>query len=298
MKDIINVAVVAYEPTWGSKEKNLERISGYAECAARRGAHLIVLPETALTGYDLEVDCAEGEEMHHRLAEPVPGPSSLALAEVAKKNDIYIVYGLAERGEDGTVYNAAAAVGPEGVIGSYRKMHLPFDEKVWAERGDYPFMFDTPWGKIGISICYDTFVFPEIMRYYAANGCRMVLNPCAVDTNVTAKNVRESVEFSACNNAIFIASANCTGFHSRNNLVGGSNIIGPGKNAPETHYYAGSAFGTPGSDEQEMYIGTLDLNYVGKSWHALQWDEETPDFRVDRYLKMYEEVATLPKYNK
>ena len=50
MKDIMNVAVVTYEPRWGDKERNLNRIIGYLECAAARGANLVVLPEAALTG--------------------------------------------------------------------------------------------------------------------------------------------------------------------------------------------------------------------------------------------------------
>ena len=64
---------------------------------------------------------------------------------------------LAQRAEDGTVYNAAVACGPDGVLGRYRKMHLPADEPTWAGRGDEPFMFGTPWGPVGVSICYDTF---------------------------------------------------------------------------------------------------------------------------------------------
>ena len=91
MKDIINVAVIAYQPTWGNKEKNVQRMAGYAECAAKKGAHLILFPETALTGYDVDFDHEGDEQMHRQLAEPVPGPSSLALAEVAKEFNIYIV---------------------------------------------------------------------------------------------------------------------------------------------------------------------------------------------------------------
>lgn len=298
LKDIINVAVVTFEPVWGDTEANLSRMIGYTECAAKRGADLILFPESALTGYDLDRENTGSEQMHHRVAESIPGPSTLALAEIARKYDIYVVYGLAEKAEDGTVYNAAAAVGPDGVIGGYRKMHLPATEPLWAARGDKPFMFETPWGKIGLSICYDTFAFPEIMRYYRAHGCRLHLNPCAVDTGVTAKNIRESVEYQSGNNAMYIASANCTGFHSLNDFVGGSNIIGPAKNVPDVHYYAGSAFGTARSDEQEMHIATLDLSYVNKPFLAKVWADENPDFRPDVYLKMYEDIAALPQYRK
>ncbi|MEG1831148.1 MAG: carbon-nitrogen hydrolase family protein [Raoultibacter sp.] len=297
-KDIINVAVITYEPIWGDKEKNLNRMKGYAECAARRGADLIVFPETALVGYDVDTDHKGKEQMHCRLAESVPGPSSQSLAQTAKDNNIYIVFGLSEKGDDGKIYNSAAVVGPKGVIGSYRKMHLPFAEAAWAQRGDTPFMFDTEWGKIGVGICYDTYVFSEIMRYYRAHGCRLYLNPCAVDTTVTAKNVRDAIEYQSANDALYIASSNCTGFYKSNDFIGGSNLIGPGKNVPEIHYYAGSAFGTPGSDEQELYIGTIDLSYVEKPFLAKQWSLDAPDFRPDVYIKMYQEIADLPQYRK
>ena len=225
MKDIMNVAVVTYEPRWGDKERNLNRIIGYLECAAARGANLVVLPETALTGYDADLDHEGDERMHHRLAEPIPGPSTEAVAEATHRLGVYAVFGLAERAEDGTVYNAAVACGPDGVLGRYRKMHLPADEPSWAGRGDEPFMFGTPWGPVGVSICYDTFVFSEIMRYYRASGCRLIANPFAVNTGVTARNIKDSLEYLAANNDVYIASANCTGCAISDDFVGGSSVM-------------------------------------------------------------------------
>ena len=297
-KDVLNIAVVTYEPSWGDKEKNLWRMTGYIKAASRRGADLILFPETALTGYDVDDGATGADQMHCRLAEPFPGPSSLALARCAESCGIHVVYGYAERGEDGSVYNAAGVVGPGGPIGSYRKMHLPFAESSWAKRGDTPFMFDTEWGKMGVSICYDTFVFTELMRYYRASGCRIHLNPCAVDTTVTAHNIKDAVEFQAANNAMYIASANCTGCHRQNDFVGGSNVVGPGKNVPRIHYYVGSAFGSPGSDEQELLIGTIDLSYTDKPFLAKQWADSDPDFRPEIYARMFAELASKPPYRK
>ena len=297
MQDVLTLAVVSYEPTWGDKMKNLNRMIGFTECAAKRGADIVLFPETALIGYDLDPESTGAEQMHHRLAEPVPGPSSLALAKIAEKHGIYVVFGLAERAENGVVYNAAAVACPDGsVTRSYRKMHLPAAEPLWATRGSEPLMIDTPWGKIGIAICYDTFVFNEIMRFYRANGCTLHLNPCAVDSSVTARNIRDAIEYQAANNAIFIASANCTGHHRANDFVGGANVVGPGKNVPEIHYYAGRPFGKAGNDEQEMYLGTIDLSYASKPFLAKLWDEGEPDFRPDVYVAMYEKLLELPQY--
>ena len=90
MKDIMN-----------DKGRNLNRIIGYLECAAARGANLVVLPEAALTGYDADLDHEGDERMHHRLAEPIPGPSTEAVAEATHRLGVYAVFGLAERAEDG-----------------------------------------------------------------------------------------------------------------------------------------------------------------------------------------------------
>lgn len=298
MKDIMNVAVVTYEPRWGDKERNLNRITGYIECAAARGANLVVLPETALTGYDADLAHEGDERMHHRLAEPIPGPSTEAVAEVTHRLGVYAVFGLAERAESGTVYNSAAACGPDGVLGRYRKMHLPADEPTWAGRGDEPFMFGTPWGPVGVSICYDTFVFSEIMRYYRANGCRIIANPFAVNTGVTARNIKDSLEYLAANNDVYIASANCTGCALTDDFVGGSSVIGPGKNVPAVHYYAGGPCGAPGSDEQELHLGTVDLSYVDKPFLAKQWADEDPDFRPDVYARWYAELAEQERFKR
>ena len=291
VKDILNIAVVSYQPSWGDKEKNLARIIGFSECAAKRGADMVVLPELALNGYDAEPDLGD-DCMHHRLAEAIPGPSTAALGEVTKRYGIYVAFGLAERSEDGSVYNSAAVVGPEGdVVASYRKMHLPGLEATWAGRGSEPCVFDTPWGKVGLSICYDTFAFTEIMRYERAAGCRLHLNPASVGVFVTNDNIRTSVKFQAANNSMYIATANNTGFYRTDDLVGGANVVGPAKNCPEVHYYAGIPFGAPGSDEQELYLGTIDLSYTAKpSCTSGQWEGEKPDFNPALYIDMYQKL--------
>jgi apolipoprotein N-acyltransferase len=83
-----------------------------------------------------------------------------SVAEVAKKYGVYVVFGMAEKKEDkpdAILYNSAIAIGPDGIIDSYQKMH-PFEtESVWCEKGEKPFMFDTPWGPVGISICFIAF---------------------------------------------------------------------------------------------------------------------------------------------
>ena len=88
MKDLMNIAVINFVTLWGDKEQNLSRITGYCEAAGKRGADFIVFPETALSGYDTDHDHPRAEMMHTRLAETIPGPSTEAVAEIAKKYGI------------------------------------------------------------------------------------------------------------------------------------------------------------------------------------------------------------------
>lgn len=296
MEDIVTVAVVNFEPAWGDTHANCDRMIGYMRAASKRGADIVVFPETALSGYDVDVDHEGDAQMHRQVAESVDGPCARAFASAAKEYGLYAIYGAPER-DGNAVYNAAFVVSPEGkVAGTYRKMHLPFKEAKWAERGQEPFMFDTPWGPVGVSICYDTYVFGEIMRYYRASGCRLIINCTAVDEFVTAENVRTSVEYLSANNNVYIASANCIGCIRENAMLGGSHIVGPSSHVPAVHYYAGQPFGAKGSDEQEVFLGTLDLSYVNKSFLAQQWADKNPDFTPDRYINMYQKLASMDKF--
>lgn len=82
--------------------------------------------------------------------------------------------------DSSTIYNALAIFSPEALVGSYRKMHLPAPEPNWATRGDKPFILNTPWGPVGCAICYASYCFPELMRYYVSKGCRLYINSTAL----------------------------------------------------------------------------------------------------------------------
>lgn len=296
MRDIITVAVVNFKVDAANKESNLSRICGFTEAAAKRGADLVLFPELCLFGYDYFTDEAIPREEKIEIAETLDGPSCTAVAEITKKHGIYAVFGMAEKkfAEDGTVtlYNSAAATGPEGVIGAYQKIH-PFEtESVWCEKGEDPFMFDTPWGPISIGICYDTYQFPELMRYYVDKGSRLYLNPTAVVEEIPKEGSRQAfidyyaptLEYGTLCNTIYIASANLTGTDIINYFGGGSCIIGP-KITPffETnlHYYAGNK-----DDVQEgIRMETIDLSLATRRLARVRELTGTPDYRPELYRK-------------
>lgn len=290
MKDVINLGVVNFTCVWGDKAANLRRIVQYAERAGERGADMVVFPETALTGYGNDAEHDRAEKMHVRLAETIPGPSTDAVAEVARRFGMYVIFGMPERA-DGNVYNASAIVSPDGAAMSYRKLHLPFDEKEWAIVGQRPLLFDTPWGPVGISICYDTYCFPELIRWYRSQGARLVLNVTACpEAPCTAGAAKLTIPAYAYVNYVFIASANLCGYERGVRFIGGSSVVGPDFTKGGATSYLGATFGEPGSEKPGMFLGTIDLSLADlfTDIPLFRKDEEGhADFRPDLYAAMY-----------
>ena len=299
MKDIIKVSTVSFNAKWGDKATNLNRILGYIDAAASDGADLVVFPEMGLTGYDDEADKPKAEKMQTKLAELVPGPSSEAIAEKTKQYGMYVAFGMPERDADdpATIYNSACVCGPQGVIGAYRKIHLPAPEPHWATRGSEPFIFDTPWGPTGLAICYDTYCFQELMRYYAAKGCRLYVNCTALAKCHGIALGSTTLEAGSITNQIYIVSSNLAGKDLYNVFWGGASIIGPSTNFWEAEYFAGYPFTNPKAIQNKMYTATIDLTLATREKF-----EPNPllggatDFRPAIYKKLYEDLLTDPKF--
>lgn len=295
MKDIITVAVVNFKVRACDKEDNLSRMCGYVEEGAKRGADLVLLPEMCLYGYDyyLDPDVSRAEKI--KTAETIDGPSSRAIAEITKKYGIYAVFGMAQKmsdDDDAAMYNSAVVSGPDGIIGAYQKIHPYGSELSWFEKGSTPFMFDTPWGPVGISVCYDIYQFPEIQRYYCSKGCRLHLNATAYSEEMQYSGSREAfedylgttLEYGVMCNSIYIASSNLTGVDITSYLGGGSSIIGPGADPFfDTHpvYYAGDKH----CSQPGMHIATIDLSLAELSLFKDNEYSGEPDYRPDLYKK-------------
>ena len=289
MQDILTMAVVNFNPVWGAKKQNFNRIKGYISCAAKRGAQMIVLPEMSLTGYDY---VKEAETMQIRLSETIKGEIVTAIRELAVECDIYVAVGMPERDLENSehIYNALMFFTPEGEVQSYRKIHLALEEPKWAQAGTDPVIIKTPWGPVGLCICYDMYSFPELIRYYAAKGARLVINSTAYAKGRGAFKGKVTLESSALVNGIYIATANLCGQDAVNYFWGGSSVIGPSRHMQEIYYYAGMPFGEECADEQEIYIATIDLSLAVRGLFNKNKMLNRADFRPDLYAKWYNEL--------
>ena len=300
-KDICTVAVVTFHPVWGDKETNLKRILEYTEAAAKKGSDFVIFPEMSLTSYDDEADKPLKEKMQYKLAETVPGPSSEKVAELAKKLNINVIFGLPARDDTDpdTIYNALAVISPNGISGCYHKMHLPAPEPNWATRGDKPFIFETDWGSVGIAICYDNYAFPELMRYYASMGCRLIINSTALAHCHGPYFGSPTLEAAVVQNGIYIASANIGGLDVDNYFWGGSSIIGPGqKHTWSYYYYAGRKFTDEDAPECEMFTATIDLSLATRFPFKYNPSVNGTDWRPDKYIEMFQDTLKNPTYGK
>ena len=164
------VAVVQFSPNRGDVAGNLDRVA--RETRALAETDLVVFPELVVTGPVADRETAE------QLAETIPGPSTERLREIAALADAYLVAGLIERDADsGLLYNSAVLVGPGGVAGTYRKLHLAAEDRAWATPGDLGLpTFDIPPGRIGMLIGYDA-LFPEAARSLALDGADIIACP-------------------------------------------------------------------------------------------------------------------------
>ena len=232
--------------------------------------------------------------MHAHLAETVPGPTTDIFGGYAKKYNMYIVFGLAEAAND-TVYNSAAVIYPDGHVDCYRKIHLPFDEAEWAVNGGKPLIIDSEFGPIGIAICYDMYCFPELIRYYRAMGCRMVLNVTACpDVNCTAWSYRLALPAYAFVNYMYIASSNIWGKERGNDNAptfhAGSSVIGPNENADGVKTYLGKFYDGGDGGAEGLIQGEIDLSIPDAVAQipVFRYNEASgeQDWRGDLYAEM------------
>jgi predicted amidohydrolase len=224
MKEKFDVALAQIDCEAGNKDENLRKIEQAAERAQRHGADLLILPELSLTGYVVR-------DQIYELAEEIPGPSTERVEKIAKKNRLHIVFGMPELSTNtrATLHNTALLVGPEGIIGKYRKMYLPthsiFEEKRYFRPGYQPAVFDTTLGKIGLSICYDVY-FPEVFRLERLEGAQLII--CISASPAVRRSFFEILTAArAIENATFLAFVNLAGIEDGLQFWGGSRLLGP-----------------------------------------------------------------------
>ena len=219
----VNLLLAQTGPKVGNKERNLKQIAEQTSKARRKNIDLLIFPELHLTGYSMR------DEVSH-LAEPIPGPSTKKVEALAKEHDVHIVLGMPEESEvKGVIHNTAVLVGPKGLIGKYRKIHLPthsvFEERRYYRPGRQAAVFKTEIGTIGLNICYDLY-FPELTRLQTLQGAELIV--CISASPGLRRRFFEGFCLSrAMENAIYLAYVNRVGVEEGLQFWGGSRVVAP-----------------------------------------------------------------------
>ncbi len=212
------VAAVQFNPVLNEREKNVTALLKAVEEAFQNGARLVVAPEMSTTGYYYKNRASISP-----FVDTIPGDTTARFAQLTRKYDAYLVFGLAEvDSRTGLYYNAAALVGPAGYIGKYRKTHQWESEEHWAAWGDLGVpVYNTRLGRIAINICMDSAYF-ETARLAALGGADILAFP----TNSSAQAVA-ALPARAIQNGLFIVSANRTNTENGFHMIGASAVWSP-----------------------------------------------------------------------
>ncbi len=265
-------------------DANLKKTLAAAERAAKKGAQIICTQELFRSQYF----CQREDHKYFQLAERIPGPSTDAFCQLAKKHKVVIVASLFEKRAAGIYHNTAAIIDADGsLLGVYRKMHIPDDplfyEKFYFTPGDLGFKaWQTRYGKIGVLICWDQW-YPEAARLTALQGAQIIFYPTAIGWHpgekkkygATQHNAWEIIQRShAIANSCYVAVSN---------RVGHEKLAGRGIEFWGQSFIAGTSgeiLAKAGVAKEQVLIASLDLKKVDVTrthWPFLR------DRRIDAY---------------
>jgi N-carbamoylputrescine amidase len=272
-------------------DKNLGRAIERVRDAAAQGAQIVCLPELFQTHYFFQREDATLFD----LAEPIPGPTSTKLSEVAKQLRIVLIASLFEKRAAGVYHNTAAMFDADGSLrGLYRKMHIPDDplyyEKYYFTPGDLGFRaFDTKVGRVGTLVCWDQW-YPEGARLTALQGAHVLFYPTAIgwhpaekaEFGVAQHDAWRTIQRAhAIANGVYVAVVNRVGFETGD--VRGKAAPGAG-----LEFWGGSFLCDPfgrviaeaSHAKEEILVGEVDLKAleeIRRNWPFLR------DRRIDSY---------------
>jgi N-carbamoylputrescine amidase len=261
-------------------QRNLDTALAAIGEAAAGGARIVCLPELFRSRYF----CQAEEHTSFDLAEPVPGPTSEALCQAARRHEVVVVGSLFERRAAGVYHNTACVIDADGkLLGLYRKMHIPDDplyyEKFYFTPGDLGFRsFETRHARVGVLVCWDQW-FPEAARLTALTGAEILFYPTAIGWHESEKEkygagqheAWELVQRShAVANGIWVAAPNRVGVEGTVQFWGASFVADP----------FGALVARAGHEEETILYADCDLariEEVRRHWPFLR------DRRIDAY---------------
>lgn len=256
-------------------EANRRKIVERIRQAADQSAELLIFPECAVTGY-----CFDSLDEAAPHAERLDGPSTQAFASACRETGLYAIVGFIEK--DGSDYfNAAMVVGPDGPLGTYRKVHLPFlGVDRFLKPGNRPFaVVELPLGRIGINICYDS-SFPEASRVLKLLGAELIVLPTNWPPGAW-RNPEFVLNTRALENHVNYVAANRVGTERGWRFIGRSKVVDS----------SGDTVAEASSDQEELLIAELDLSAANNNRIVNVPGQYEIDRLGDRHPELYGLIA-------
>lgn len=233
------------------REKNISKAGMLIELAATEGAKIISLPQLfAAPWFPASID-----QKNFSFAEKEDGPTAGFLKDEAARHGAVLIGSIFEE-DNGRYYNTALVFGPDGLIGKYRKVHVPqiplWEERAYFSPGDLGFpVFATPFGKVGVLLCWDIF-FPEGFRILALKGADIVFAPTASAFEHSHRKWERAISAAAHANGIFIFRVNRVGKEDKQEFYGRSFCVGPD----------GEMIDKPSGSSEGIIVAEIDLGEV------------------------------------
>lgn len=271
----MKIAAVQIDIALGQVDSNLAKIKQRLTQAAGGGAKLVVFPECAVTGY-----CFDNLDEALPHTDEISGRTTERLAQACRETNAFAVAGMLERDSD-CIYNACVLVGPEGLVGKYRKIHLPGlgVDKLVAP-GDARWQVHEAGGaKVGMHICYDS-AFPESARSMALDGAEILTLPTNFPPG--AECLCASVlPARAMENCVYMVAANRVGTERGFTFIGQSKICGPD----------GELLALAPADEETIIYADVDLERARNKRRVRVPGKHEIDRFNDRRPEMYTRIA-------
>ena len=169
--EAIRIAAVVCNSPVNNTENNLENMAKWVLVSKKKGAAIVCFPEMNITGYSNHIDIKS-------VAEPIPGPATQYVANLAKAEKMVILAGIAEKDAKDRIFASHLVFNPHGLIGVYRKLHIAPTEQNTFTAGDRIPLFESHGFKFGIQLCYDAH-FPELSTHMATKGADLIFFPHA-----------------------------------------------------------------------------------------------------------------------
>ena len=258
MQDL-RIGMVQMQCAVGDISGNIARMESFLKQSALNSVDIVCFPELSISGYN-------PGDLYNPQPEPIPSKITARLERLSRDYNMWFLSGILERGGDGVVYNTHVVCCPNGVVGIYRKTHVPTSEICTWSQGDMLPVFDHPKVKFGIEICYDSH-FPEVTAMLADRGAEVIFMPHASGAVETASEKKKRwlkyIPARAYDNTLFVAVCNQVGDNANGIKFSGVTFVC----GPKGEVIAKAKY----TDRQEMVIADLKASVLEDARRVPEW---------------------------